>query len=70
MPPELSPEERAAIISVLREKIDGDRFPLSPRLRPLKSALSKLAPEPPRQTYPPPKQGERSLVLRKGKRRR
>jgi hypothetical protein len=44
MLPDLTAEERDAIVRVLRQTIDSDRFPLAPRLRPLKSALAKLDP--------------------------
>jgi len=50
----LSPEEQAALISLVRQTIDGDRFPFAPRLQPLKSALAKLSPpEPSPPPYPP-----------------
>jgi hypothetical protein len=38
----LTDEEHAAVAKALRKLIDDDKFPLSPRLRPLKSALAKL----------------------------
>jgi hypothetical protein len=45
MPSEnLTPDERTAVARLLRQTIDGDPFPLAPRLRPLKSALAKLDP--------------------------
>jgi hypothetical protein len=43
--PDLTDEEHAAIVAALRKLIAEDRFPLSPRLKPLKSALAKLDPQ-------------------------
>ena len=40
----LTAEERAAVTEWLRRSIAADPFPLSPRLKPLKSALAKLDP--------------------------
>src|SRR5579884_1481238 len=54
MTPELSPEEREALVAHLREHIASHRYPFSPTLRPLKSALAKLSPPEPSPTpYPP-----------------
>jgi hypothetical protein len=44
MPENLFPEERAAVVKLLRETIAADRYPLSPRIRTLKSALARLDP--------------------------
>jgi len=52
---ELDPEEEQALISLLRSTIDYARYPLSPRLYPLKAILAKLAPAPPREPLPPVK---------------
>jgi hypothetical protein len=52
-PPGLAPEEYAEIVRLVRAAIDGDRYPLSPRSRRLKSILAKLDPEAER-PYPPP----------------
>ena len=41
---DLTEDERAAVESALRQAIDQDRYPLSPRLKPFKSALAKLDP--------------------------
>jgi hypothetical protein len=40
--PKLTADERAAIIRVLQRALETARFPLSPRLAPLRSALVKL----------------------------
>jgi hypothetical protein len=42
MPLDLTDDEKAALIELLRGTIDRDRFPLSPRMRPLRSILEKL----------------------------
>lgn len=47
--PDLTEEKHAAVVAALRELIADDKFPLSPRLKPLKSALAKMALQPPRQ---------------------
>jgi hypothetical protein len=58
--PDLTDEEHAAVIAALRKLIDQDRFPLSPRLKPLKSALAKLDPPTLRKPLPePPQPGDR-----------
>jgi hypothetical protein len=41
---DLADDERAAIVTALRQAIDCDRYPLSPRLKPFKSALTTLDP--------------------------
>jgi hypothetical protein len=53
----LAPGEREAVLKLLRDTIAADRFPLSPRIRTLKSALAKLDPEPSpaAEPYPPAK---------------
>jgi hypothetical protein len=62
--------ETAALRQLLRQTIDGDRFPLSPRLRPYKAILAKIDPQKPRDPLPPPKPpGEPSMVLKKKRRR-
>ena len=54
MTPDLSEEEAAALLRELDEIIESDRFPLSPRLSPLKAILAKLDPPAPRPEPPPP----------------
>lgn len=44
--------ERAALARFLREAIDADRFPLSPRVRSLKAILAKVDPQPERPVSP------------------
>jgi hypothetical protein len=41
---ELTDEEKAALLRLAKQAIDTDRYPLSPRLYPLRSILAKLAP--------------------------
>jgi hypothetical protein len=52
---DLSDDEAAALAQYLKRAIDSDRYPLSPRLAPLKAILAKLRPEPVREPAPPPK---------------
>src|SRR3954464_1899970 len=54
---DLTQEELTAVAKLLRATITNDRYPLSPRLKPLKSALAKLNPAGPsmRSPLPPPK---------------
>jgi hypothetical protein len=51
---DLTDEEHAAVVAALRKLINDDKFPLAPRLKPLKSALAKLDPKPLRKPLPPP----------------
>jgi hypothetical protein len=41
---DLTDEEKRALIAALRETLDYARFPLAPRLDPLKAILAKLEP--------------------------
>jgi hypothetical protein len=52
---DLSDEEAAALVALLTRTIDGDRYPLSPRIRTLKAILGRLRPQPVREPLPPPK---------------
>jgi hypothetical protein len=49
---DLSDTELTAVANLVRRTVHDDRFPFSPRLAPLKSALAKLDPQPmkPRRT--------------------
>jgi len=51
---ELTEDETAALVTLLTRTIDGDRYPLSPRIRALTAILAKLRPEPVREPVPPP----------------
>jgi hypothetical protein len=55
---DLTDEEATALARLLSDTIDGDRFPLSPRVRTLKAILAKLRPEPAREPLPPRKHYE------------
>ena len=69
-PPDLTDDERAALAALLRETIERDRFPLSPRIRSLKAILDKLDPQPEREPYPPMSPpGKPSMALVKKRRR-
>jgi hypothetical protein len=69
--PDLTEDDKAILVEPLRETIERDRFPMSPRIRSFKAILAKLAPPAPRpEPMPPPKPpGEPSLALRKKRRR-
>ena len=71
MATDLTPDDKAALIELLRETIEGDRFPLSPRIKSLRMILAKLDPPAPRpEPLPAPKPpGEPSMALRKKRRR-
>ena len=75
--PDLTAEEYAEVVRLVRAAIDGDRYPLSPRAKRLKSILEKLEPgsvERAVAPYPAPRpSAEPSLLyqkLRGGRRRR
>ena len=65
--PELDDTDKAILAELLRETIERDRFPLSPRNKSFKAILAKLDPPTPRpEQYPPPKPpGQPSMVLAK-----
>jgi hypothetical protein len=64
---ELTDEQADALIRGLRKLIDDDRYPLSPRIVPLKEILAKLRPEPerppppPQRHYEPPSRGRNRI---------
>jgi hypothetical protein len=73
--PDFTPEEYAEIVRLVRSAIEGDRYPLSARVRRLRSILHKLEPPAPKPIpFPAPKPaGTPSLVyakLRGGRGRR
>jgi hypothetical protein len=71
MTPELSDDDKAILAELLREVIERDRFPFSPRVRSYKAILAKLDPPAPRpEPLPPPKPpGQPSSMLAKKRRR-
>jgi hypothetical protein len=69
----LTEQDRADLARFLREAIEADRYPLSPRVRRLKELLAKIdpAPAPAVTPHPAPRPpGQPSHLLAKGKRRR
>ena len=72
MTPDLTDDDKAILVELLRETIERDRFPLSPRVKRLRGILAKLgvgsaAPAIP---YDAPKApGERSMALARKRRR-
>jgi hypothetical protein len=61
---DLSDDETAALLRELDQIIEGDRYPLSPRILTLKAIRAKLRPEPAREPTPPPKHYEPPRVAR------
>ena len=60
----LADDEKPALVALLKRAIDGDRYPLSPRIGTLRGILAKLdppkptpAPLPPPRRYEPPSKG-------------
>ncbi len=51
---DLSDDEKHALAELLRRTIEDSRYPLSPRLAPLRAILAKLEPPGPRHELPPP----------------
>ncbi len=51
---DLTDDEAAALAAHLRRTIENDRFPLAPRLAPLRAILDKLVPPAPPYQPPPP----------------
>ena len=68
---ELNDTEQAALIELLLDTIERDRFPLSPRVKRLRGILARMGiGSAPAMPYPPPKPpGEPSLVLTRKRRR-
>jgi hypothetical protein len=71
---DLTDEETLALLNLLMETIEADRYPLSPRIRTLRGILYKCAPMGPAPTPParPPTPEERDpgRAPRQGRRRR
>jgi hypothetical protein len=67
---DLTDDELAAVMALVRRTVDADKFPLSPRLAPLRSALAKLDPRPakPRRELPPLPSGPMVGSRRKARR--
>jgi hypothetical protein len=66
---ELTDEQTEALIRELSQLIDGDRYPLSPRIVALKEILGMLRPEPERAPLPPRRHYELPSKGRYGRRR-
>jgi hypothetical protein len=61
-------DEALVLAQLLRRTIDDDRYPMSPRLAPLKAILGKLDPPTPQPAMPPPLKGRAAPSA--GRRRR
>jgi hypothetical protein len=66
---DLTDDEAAALAKHLRHAIDYDRYPLAPRLDPLKAILAKLEPPPPQPELPPPLPSGLTTRVGRGRRR-
>ena len=55
---DLTDDETATLVRLLKSTIDADRYPLSPRIQTLKAILDKIRPEPVRKSLPPLKRYE------------
>jgi hypothetical protein len=60
--PQLTDDEKTALLALLKRTIEDDRYPLSPRISMLRGILAKLeppkptsAPLPPLEAYTPPR---------------
>jgi len=69
MPPDLTEDDKAIIVELLRETIERDRFPRSPRVKPLRGILAKLGVSSTAAMPAPKPPGKRSTVLTKERRR-
>ena len=67
---ELTDEQTAALLSELDRIIDGDRYPLSPRIRNLKEIRSIIRPEEVHEPLPPPPKRYEPPRFIRGRRRR
>jgi hypothetical protein len=71
---DLTDEETLALLNLLTETIENDRYPLSPRIRALRGILTKfgpMGPTPPPVARPPtPEEREQSRRPRQGQRHR
>src|SRR5260370_10356655 len=65
MTPDLTDDDKVTLAGLLRETIERDRFPLSPRVRSFTVILAKLDPPAPRSTpIPPPKPPRERIMAR------
>ena len=61
---DLTDDETRALVRLLRRAIDEARYPLSPRLDPLKTILAKLDPPAPQPEPLPPLKPDREVASR------
>ena len=67
---DLTDDEARALTKHLRQAIDNHRYPLAPRLDPLKTILAKLEPPKPQYEPPPPLKPGMGPSHGQGRRRR
>ena len=65
---DLTDEEAEALATFLRTKLGEERFPMAPRLAPIRAVLDKLAPSPPK-PEPKPPLPDGSRITGRGRRR-
>jgi hypothetical protein len=66
---DLTEEETDTLARLMRRTINGDRYPLSPRIQTLKAILGKIRPERVRESLPPCNIDAPPLLIR-GRQRR
>ena len=59
---DLDDEETLALLNLLVEAVEADRYPLSPRVQMLCQILAKFGPVPPSLARPPPAGGTQSFT--------
>ena len=67
---DLTEEETAVLWTLLRQTIEGDPYPLAPRLRPYKAILAKIGPPKPASPALPPRKPHVPSTVMQRKRRR
>jgi hypothetical protein len=67
---DLTDDEKVALVRLLRRAIDEARYPLSPRLDPLKTILAKLEPPAPKPEPLPPVRSGMGPTHGQGRQRR
>jgi hypothetical protein len=71
---DLTDEETLALLNLLTDAIENDRYPLSPRIRTLRGILYKFGPmgpaPPPPARRPTPEERDPGQAPRQGRRRR
>ena len=64
--PQLTDDEKTALLALLKRTIEDDRYPLSPRISMLRGILAKLEPPKPTSAPLPPLKAYARLAARQG----